>query len=297
MENNKILLKDILKFDQLREMYPNRTIKLRYNENWTFEDKKIDFKELYREDKKGDFFRRNLLTMGGETHRRIRDNEITFQFIEIAPYKWLLVGVHKIISEGFVEVAEAEDLEEYNQYLGRVVVEKPNLGRTFYTNNPQIVDKVEVIEIMKKHYLETEEEFNGYENVCKTYKELKQIIDMENWKTALSNVYGVYAITDRKIGKLYIGSAYGENGIYGRWKTYLKEGFDKNELQNGDVNYPNKQLKELVKTEGLKYIQENFQYSILEIFPKNESIREKVLQRESYWKDVFRSREYGYNDN
>ena len=99
-------------------------------------------------------------------------------------------------------------------------------------------------------------------------------------------------MTDTKTGKLYIGSATGADGIYGRWQTYLKRGYD-----DSDKDYPNKKLKELVKKEGIKYIQDNFQYSILEIFPKTDIGCNKALERESYWKNVFKTRMFGYNDN
>ena len=53
----------------------------------------------------------------------------------------------------------------------------------------------------------------------------------------------------------------------------------------------------MVKEKGIEYIQDNFQYSILEIFPKTDMGRDKALERESYWKNVFQTRMFGYNDN
>ncbi len=71
----------------------------------------------------------------------------------------------------------------------------------------------------------------------------------------------------------------------------LQAGYDSTE------SYPNKQLKKLVKEKGIEYIQRNFSYSLLEIFPKTETGRAKAPERESYWKDVLKTREFGYNVN
>lgn len=294
MENKKILVKDILNFEELQKKYPERRIKLRFNKYKKYDDITYDFVKWYKQEKEEKIFRESLLTVWSTQKKRIQDNDIIFQFIEINPHKWLFVDVHKIISTESDNIAEAETLTEYEQYFGRLSVTFTNLPQQFYYVAPEIINNIEVNEITKSHYLELEEEFIGYENVCKTYEELEKIIDKTNWKTALSNVYGVYVLTDTKTGKQYVGSATGENGIYGRWKTYLTAGYDEEETKN---DYPNKQLKNLVKKYGKEYIEENFQYSILEILPHTELGKEKALQREAYWKGVLKTREFGYNDN
>ena len=58
-------------------------------------------------------------------------------------------------------------------------------------------------------------------------------------------------ITDSSNGKKYVGSATGENMIWGRWKDYIANG-----------NGGNIELKSL----DFEYIQKNFRYSILEIY-------------------------------
>ncbi len=54
---------------------------------------------------------------------------------------------------------------------------------------------------------------------------------------------------------------------------------------------------EIVEKYGISYIKKYFQYSLLEIFPKNEVGKQKALQRERYWKKVLKSKEHGYNAN
>ena len=159
----------------------------------------------------------------------------------------------------------------------------------------EIIDSIEINEILPNEYLSMESDFIGYENVSKSYAELSNLMVKSSWTNALSDVFGVYVLTDSNTGKLYIGSATGENGLYGRWKTYLEKGYDKSEEQ--DSKYPNKQLRELVEKKGVEYIKNYFTYTILEIFPKNEIGKNKALQREGYWKEALKTRTHGYNCN
>ena len=105
-----------------------------------------------------------------------------------------------------------------------------------------------------------------------------------SWKGALSNVSGVYLITDTKIGKLYVGSATGEGGIWQRWSEYA-----------GNGHGSNRELIALLSEKGNEY-SDYFQYSVLEIADTHASAND-ILTRESYWKDVLCSREHGYNAN
>ena len=84
-------------------------------------------------------------------------------------------------------------------------------------------------------------------------------------------------VQDSGSGKLYVGSAYGENGIFGRWQSYANTGHRLNE-----------ELK------GLN--PDNFAFSILEILPPTLSADE-VIGRENRWKVKIGSRELGLNRN
>ena len=92
--------------------------------------------------------------------------------------------------------------------------------------------------------------------------------------------------TDNATGKMYIGSATAEKGmLLARWSSYIHNGHGGNEG-----------LIELVKEKGFDYIKDNFQYTILENY-NSKVDDEYVLKRESYWKEVFQSRKFGYNKN
>jgi hypothetical protein len=100
----------------------------------------------------------------------------------------------------------------------------------------------------------------------------------------LQSVAGIYCIADNATGKLYIGSAYGAEGIWGRWRLYSY-------APHGN----NKELIELLAQKGPNYAT-NFVFSVLEICDILSS-NEDVISRESHWKNVLLTRKFGYNSN
>ncbi|NLX00992.1 MAG: GIY-YIG nuclease family protein [Syntrophomonadaceae bacterium] len=129
-------------------------------------------------------------------------------------------------------------------------------------------------------------EFPGYNNVNIDYEDLKTIVKTEEptWKNALSIMKGIYLIVDKSNGKQYVGSAYGEEKLWSRWVEYIKTGHGNN------VG-----LNELVNEKGLKHVKQ-FKFSILEIAGINID-EEFIKKRETFWKEVLLSREFGYNKN
>lgn len=129
--------------------------------------------------------------------------------------------------------------------------------------------------------------FNGFENVIISYGELKEIVTdptlYENWHTALSSIYAIYLITDQTNGRLYVGSAYGTGGLLGRWESYIR-------TKHGD----NKGIKTVLKISPSRY--EDFQFSILQILPKNITA-EEVIEIENLFKGKLLSTEHGMNEN
>ena len=129
--------------------------------------------------------------------------------------------------------------------------------------------------------------FTSYEDIILSFSKLKEIVDdsylYSDWHAALKSVYGVYLIVDKKSGKQYVGSAYGDKGILQRWTEYVKTGHG-----------GNKKLKELLKEDSDRYI--SFQFSILQVLPPNLT-NDEVISVESKFKDKLLTREFGFNDN
>ena len=143
-----------------------------------------------------------------------------------------------------------------------------------------------VIEILKEQQRNIES-FTSYENFILTYEKLNEIVLMprlySDWVNALSAINAIYVITDTENGKLYIGSAYGNDGLFGRWTDYAK-------TKHGG----NKKLIKLLEEYPQRY--KKFQYSILQILSKNIT-SEMVFEAEEKWKNKLCTREHGYNDN
>lgn len=299
-----IFLKDIFDFDSLLGKYPKRRIKLRFNTNWKDDNKYYDFVEMYRS--KSEYFEPYILNYSEGKRKRNQPNDIQFEFIEVESHRWLFVGAYVIIDpsrkkfknefgDGTFSTAVAERLPEYDKYVEKVLVDWTNKPQQFFYVNNEIINNVELYAITSKPYFEQENDFPGYDNLCMSYFDLRKQWNGKAWHDQLSAIYGVYLITDTKTGMLYVGSAYGDEGVYGRWSVYLADGYDKNEVENS--KYPNVELKKLVESKGIEYIQKNFQYTLLEIFSKNDIGKQRALERENYWKNVTHSRVFGYNKN
>jgi hypothetical protein len=150
--------------------------------------------------------------------------------------------------------------------------------------NGGAIAKMPLAYILEKRV--TLSDFLGFDRVLLDYKTLRHIVEdgILSWKTALSNVKGVYLITDTKTGRGYVGSAYGEECIWHRWANYAKSG------HGGNV-----ELKALLQENGEEYRQ-HFQFAILEVCNMNLG-NEYILGRESHWKEVLLTRRFGLNKN
>lgn len=124
-------------------------------------------------------------------------------------------------------------------------------------------------------------EFISYDQVLLSFEDLNKLARNADsnvtWINALSSVNGVYLIKCRITGKLYVGSAYGNGGILGRWSAYVRTGHG-----------GNKMLKSLDPY--------HFEFSVLEISPSTMSA-DDVIARENRWKECLGTREFGLNDN
>lgn len=223
------------------------------------------------------------------TQRYFHEGQIAVCLLKIRDDTWLLTTIKRIIKDLDVVNGinyEAEELEQYRQYYGRVIVKYHKTFQSQGVYLEKIVDDLIVNQILPTTYDGVD--FPGYDKVRLSYPELLSIIQMhkKDWVTALESQKAVYLITDKSNGKLYVGSATSDKGmLLSRWESYAQNG------HGGNVN-----LKELVAKEGMGYVRENFQYSILENY--NSKVEDDlILDRESWWKETLQTRKYGYNAN
>lgn len=211
--------------------------------------------------------------------------QIAICFLKLAEDTWLLTTIKKVTQE--LNVINGvnyigEEIERLKPYFGRVVIKyhKNHLTQGVFANN--IINKCEVVQILPSLF--DGEDFPGYDKVRLSFSQLEAIIKRhkQDWIAALENQKAVYLITDTFTGKLYVGSAYGENGmLLKRWKAYITSG------HGGDVELQNL---------SFEYIQKYFQYSILDNYNAKVD-KHIILARESWWKETLQSRKFGYNSN
>jgi hypothetical protein len=174
---------------------------------------------------------------------------------------------------------EYETLLEYEKYFGRLIVRFKNTSQNMIRNASSVIEQCEVEQILPDIF--DNDIFPGYDKVNISWKELSRVLEKDTWKTALQNQKGIYLLTDVSNGKLYVGSAYGDEMILTRWRSYVKTAHGNNvELRSLEINY----------------IKDNFRFSILDIY-KSTTSQEIIIERENWWKEIFLSRKFGYNKN
>lgn len=278
----KILLNELLKLDDLSK------VKIRLN----LSNGNYNAMENYHNNKEslliGNFY--------NSTHRKwFKEGEIVIGLAQFDKGKWLLFDISRITkahdrlafdNAGLHDFYDFETLTEYEKYFGRLVV-KFDKDNAYVIVRGDKIDRFEVYEILPSEYEELDI-FPGYDNIDLSWTELGRVLKKESWQTALKNQKGVYLITDTLTNKRYVGSAYGNDMILGRWKAYAENGHG-----------GNKELVELAKSMGdnwKDYIRQNFRYTILDIY-KSVVDDSTIIQRESRWKRVLLSRQFGYNAN
>ena len=204
--------------------------------------------------------------------------------------RWLYVGIYDC--EGCEWHQEFEtwrynlrERRSCSEFGGRLVIAFDRPGRQSYLNLDNWADNLSVCEILKERIKIGE--FPGFKAVNLTKLQLDTVVKhgSESWRTVLSTVSGVYLVADQKSGKLYVGSACGEGGIWQRWCQYAACGHG-----------GNMELKRILDSEGGFERANHFRFSILEIADIHAT-SQVILSRESHWKDVLLTRKHGLNAN
>ena len=204
--------------------------------------------------------------------------------------KWLFAGIFDSQSSVWLEEVKRYEYRlsrraALNELEGRLIVHCERKGRQSYRYAEGLIDAMTISEYRPEKM--SIGEFPGYLRTTLTKQRLDIVVRQEiaSWKGALSNVAGVYVIADRATGKLYVGSATGDEGIWNRWCAYSATGHG-----------GNRELRQLLRDKGPDYAAKNFQFGILEIAGTNASDGD-VWERESRWKKLLLTRDHGYNAN
>jgi hypothetical protein len=173
-----------------------------------------------------------------------------------------------------------EKMNAFNYLEQRVIIDWGGSTRNWVQNNPE----KEIVEIKPKGFVS---EFSGYLDFVLSFRKLEQIVHNADanytWRNKLSSISGIYLILDKITGKQYIGSAYGEKGVWGRWESYVKTGSGGNNLL----------VELLANNENYKY---NFQFTLLQTLPSNLR-SDEVIGYEKLYKEKLGSRVFGLNKN
>lgn len=179
-------------------------------------------------------------------------------------------------------------IDAFGGFSERLIIEYHRIQGPKQVKLPiESIETLPVVTILEKPYIDTYMAFPGYDNLNIEYSDLKTIIqnNVDSWRILLENVKCIYAITDVKTGKIYIGGTYGGDGVWQRWSNYVETGG-----HGGDV-----ELKKLVASDPSYAL--NFKFTIIETLLNKSTDDEYIQKREKYWKGVFDTRKHGNNRN
>ena len=200
---------------------------------------------------------------------------------------WLFGGVFRVLSR-HQDRYDVELTELGRPFIGRLKLRSSYRSRATRVNFENHYDgphTLRVSEILREPF--SGRTFPGYEEVTVSFVELETLLrnNRPDWKAALESVKGVYLITDAKSSKQYVGSAYGDHGVWSRWEDYVNSGHG----GNADI-------RDWLRDRGLDYCRAHFRFALLE-YHRSHTPDETILTREAWWKRVLLTRPFGLNRN
>lgn len=202
---------------------------------------------------------------------------------------WLFGGIWEVIERGSepqarsYTVALREDL--MGPFIRRLWIRHKLTARNTRRTMESVLPSMTVSSILEESF--TGDPFPGHDRINHSLADLQSVVSQAraDWRIALESMKGVYVIHDKETGQRYVGSAYGDTGIWQRWTTYA------NTLHGGNIG-----LEALLDEKGEEYYRTNMRFALLEYWSMRTDDHH-VLLRESYWKDVLHARSLGHNKN
>ena len=260
--NEKILLNDLL------QLKMDGSVKIKFNQFNGEENPLEDY--LDDPSSEGEW----VTWRGMKSDFRV--GQIVINCMKMRDGRWLLVSVRKVISDTGIAKSQAYGtvlLEDYRHYMGRVIfINEFKIGKQYIRIYDNCCDGLVVQEVLPRPYSGVP--FPGLANIQISLSELKAFEKNKNneWISPLQSQKGVYLMRDTNTNKLYVGAAYGSDGLWQRWISYI----------HTDGSGGNVELLKLLKNDpqyGLKY----FVFSVLETFSSMADDK-TILDREQWWK-------------
>ncbi|MDN4163495.1 GIY-YIG nuclease family protein [Nocardioides abyssi] len=203
--------------------------------------------------------------------------------------RWLFGGIWEVLDRRpeqqahSYSVALREDL--MGPFIRRLYIRHKRTGRNIRRTMESVLPTMVVSSILEEPF--AGDPFPGHDRINHSLADLQAVVAQAraDWRIALESMKGVYVIHDKETGQRYVGSAYGDTGVWQRWATYAAT------LHGGNVG-----LKQLVDEKGEEYYRTNMRFALLEYWSMRTD-DDHVLERESYWKEVLHARSLGHNRN
>lgn len=198
---------------------------------------------------------------------------------------WLFAGFIDVLGNATKGI-EARHRHELKGLVGRLKLKFNRGGASKpFLKGERHLENISVFEVLREPFIG--DSFPGYENINISFRELRALVydNPSDWVAALSSIKGIYLIADNATGKKYVGSAYGEHGLWSRWTSYAKAGHGNNI-----------ELLRLTKEMGPDYALDNFSISLLEYHQRRVDDKTIIL-REGFWKAALLTKTHGYNKN
>ncbi len=202
------------------------------------------------------------------------DISVAWVKIEKDENKYVYAGIYKNTQNDIVEGGKGRDykckkiLNAYDCLIGKLVIHlKEMVGRNFI--------KVKKIDVINEHIQNSIGTYPGHNKVILSFSELKSAILNPDYKNNWSNVRAVYRWVNKKNGKMYIGSAYGENGLLQRMEAYANKSHGNTILQEANL--------------------EDMHFSIIYAQDKDYITKNEILEKEYREIEKTMSYKHGYN--
>jgi hypothetical protein len=184
--------------------------------------------------------------------------------------------------EGFTEKSSRSSILWFDLVLtdfcahwkGKLIVRWPPLDRNWYRWAHKPTNEMPVLAILEESALDAA--MPKWDAIDLKWDEL--CVLPKQWRSRFSQWRGIYYIFDASDGKGYVGSAYGESNLLGRWLGYAASGHGGNRLlRQRDPR--------------------NFRFTILQRVSPDMEVHD-VIRLESSWKQRLHTRKpHGLNDN